>query len=98
MGTNRVSADSGQPSVDGSGATGHRHWQTQRSGPVEELHLAGRTCAGGRNRDSEGKVVVGGWLFRGGYRQGGMRSSLCGSSTASSATAAATPESKTQDA
>src|SRR6202171_971903 len=99
MGTNRVSADSRQPGVDRSGAIGDRDWQTQRGAPVKELQLAGGSCAGGGNRDSERKVVAGGWLFRGGYGQRGMRSNLrAAATTSSTTTAASTPVSKAQDA
>jgi hypothetical protein len=97
MRTNGVGADSGQSGVDRSSAIRDRHWQTQRGASIEELHLAGETRARGRNRDSEGKIVIGGCLLRIGYGQGSMRSNLRTASTASTI-AAATSQGKAQHA
>src|ERR1700676_2838527 len=96
MRTNGVGADSGQSGVDRSSAIRDRHCQTQRGASIEELYLAGGTCARGRHRDSEGKIVIGGCLLRVSNGQRRVRSNLRASSTAS--TTAATSQGKAQHA
>jgi hypothetical protein len=81
MRADRVSANSGQSRVDRSSAIRKADRETQRGASIEELHLAGGTCARGCNRDIECKIVVGG-LLRVGYGQGGVRSDLIAASTA----------------
>ncbi len=55
MRTNPVSANSGKAGVDRSSAIRKAYRETQRGASIEELHLAGGTCARGGNGDVEGK-------------------------------------------
>ena len=95
MRANRVSANSGQSSVDRSGPIRNCYWQTQCGAALEELHLAGGVCARRRDRDVEGKIVAGEWLFRVGYGQRRVGRNL-GAPSTTSATSAATSEGKAQ--
>ena len=97
MRTDPVSADSGQAGVDRSSAIRKADRETQGGASIEELHLAGGTCARGRHRNIECKIVVGG-LLRVGYGQGGVRSDLIAASTAARTTSAATAQGETQNA